>query len=123
MYGVNSYLNKLFREEINKIKPKLRFRVQDLVFISFDFFLDSISILERGKIDPIFLINYYYRRLFKKRKISLSKKKNPVDLHLTFEEVILPYMSRFKQYANDDYFHQKIKEKLFPDYKKIKPSQ
>lgn len=123
MYGVNSYLNKLFREEINKIKPKLRFRVQDLVFISFDFFLDSFSILKKGKIDPIFLINYYYRRLFKKRKISLSRKRNPVDLHLTFEEVIMPYRRRFKQYANDDYFHQKIKEKLFPDYKKNKPSQ
>ncbi|MCD4674673.1 MAG: hypothetical protein K8S18_01585 [Desulfobacula sp.] len=88
MYGVNSYLNKLFREEIKKINPKLRFRVQDLVFISFDFFLDSYTILKRKKVDPVFLLNYYYRRLFKKRKISLSKKKNPVDLHLTFEEIV-----------------------------------
>jgi hypothetical protein len=122
MYGVNSYLNKLFREEISKFSPKLRFRVQDLVFISFDFFLDSFTIFKRKKVDPIFLLNYYYRRLFKKRKISLVKKRDPVDLHLTFEEVILPYMARFKQYANDDYFHKKIKQKLFPDNRKNKPS-
>lgn len=115
MYGVNSYLNIAFRKEIRKIEPKIKFRIQDLVFISYDFFLDSYDIFSRKKIDLVYLINNYYSRLFKIRKDAIKNRKSPINLHSTFEDVIKPYMTKYSTYMNEQYFHGVIKQRLFKD--------
>lgn len=113
MYGVNSYLNNVLRTKIKKMEPKLRFRVQDLVFISYDFFLDSYDIFSREKIDLIFLLNYYYSSLFKLRKKTIQKRTNPINLHATFEDIVKPYMVKFPTYKNEQFFHGIMKRRLF----------
>mgnify|MGYP001578246756 CR=1 FL=1 len=122
MYGVNSYLNIAFRKEIKKIDPKIKFRIQDLVFISYDFFLDSYDVLSRKKIDLVYLMNNYYSKLFKIRKNTIKYRKSPINLHMTFEDVIKPYMTKFRTYMNEQYFHGIIKKRLFKDDNFNKPS-
>lgn len=122
MYGVNSYLNSAFRNEIKTTEPKIKFRVQDLVFISYDFFLDSYDVLKRRKIDFVYLMNYYYSTLFHIRKSTLMNRESPFYLHATFEDVVKSYMTRFRTYKNEQHFHGIIKKRLFSHDNFIKSS-
>jgi hypothetical protein len=115
-HGINSYLNKKFRSEINDISPKLRFRVQDLVLISEQFFLENSESFVKRKIDLVFLINHYYRTLFKQRKNVLRYLQNPINIHSPFEEIVQNYMKRKKKKPDhDSYYSKYIRKEMFPE--------
>lgn len=115
-HGINSYLNKIFRSEVNELTPKLRFRVQDLVLISKQYFLENSEFFVKRKIDLVFLINHFYRTLFKQRKDTLRHQRNPINIHSPFEEVIQSYMKRKKKKPDyDSYYFNYIKKEMFPE--------
>jgi len=115
-HGINSYLNKIFRSEINKLSPKLRFRVQDIVLISEQFFLENSESFVKRKIDLVFLINHFYRTLFKQRKNTLRYQLNPINIHSPFEEIVQGYMKRKKKKPDyDSYYFNYIRKEMFPE--------
>ncbi|MEX0982384.1 MAG: hypothetical protein WD577_14990 [Bacteroidales bacterium] len=122
-HGINSYLNKIFRDRLNKLNPKLKFRVQDLILISEHFFLENSELFITRKIDMIFLINHYYQKLFNQRKSAKQNKNNPINNHSPFEEVVKNYMGKKNRKKSfNSYYFQHIKQEMFPleTIKKIK---
>jgi len=116
LHGINSYLNKIFKDELAKLKPKIKFRVQDLILISYDFFFDAADLFRRRRIDLVYLLNYYYTKQFERRKRILKEKKNPIDIHSPFEEIVQPYMNKkLGEKTYDGYYHRYLRKSLFPE--------
>ena len=119
--GINSYLNKIFKDNLRLIIPRVSFYVHDLVIIPFDFFLESRELLISREISMIYLINYYYARLFKLRKMVFKTKSNFYNLYSPFDEVVASYLGKKKRKTpSNSYFEKYIKEELFNN-KKILP--